>query len=106
MTRLLELIANGRAASEESCQAILDIMAKCQTGIYRIPKYLPQKKVLLERKTGSLPGIRNDVGIITFKDSGERYALTCFTKKAVNIYEAEETIAKVSQKVYEYFTQE
>ena len=104
MTRLLELIATGKAASKESCQAILDIMAKCQTGIYRIPKYLPQKKVQLQRKTGSLPGIRNDVGVVTIKETGERYALTCFTKNAEDVYEAEETIAKVSQAVYEYFT--
>jgi beta-lactamase class A len=102
MTHLLELIAKNEAASSESCQAILDIMAKCQTGTYRIPKYLPLKEVLLQRKTGSLPGIRNDVGIITIKATGERYALTCFTMSAEDIYEAEEVIAKVSQAVYEY----
>jgi beta-lactamase class A len=104
MTRLLELIATGKAASKDSCQAILDIMAKCQTGTYRIPKYLPQNKLLLQRKTGSLPGIRNDVGVITIKETGERYAITCFTMNSEDIYEAEETIAKVSQTVYEYFS--
>ncbi len=104
MTSLLELIATEKAASREGCQAILDIMAKCQTGTYRIPKYLPQKKLLLQRKTGSLPGIKNDVGVITIKETGERYALTCFTMNAEDNYEAEETIAKVSQTVYEYFS--
>ena len=104
MTRLLELIATGKAASNYSCQTILDIMAKCQTGTYRIPKYLPQNKLLLQRKTGSLPGIRNDVGVITIKETGERYAITCFTMNSEDIYEAEETIAKVSQTVYEYFS--
>ena len=104
MTSLLELIATGKAASREGCQAILDIMAKCQTGTYRIPKYLPQKKLLLQRKTGSLPGIKNDVGVITIKETGERYALTCFTMNAEDNYEAEETIAKVSETVYEYFS--
>ena len=104
MTHLIELIATEKAASRESCQAILDIMSKCQTGAYRIPKYLPQKKVLLQRKTGSLPGIRNDVGVITIKETGERYALTCFTKNAQDIYKAEEAIAKVSQAVYEHFS--
>jgi beta-lactamase class A len=105
MLSLLELIVNGEAASSESCQAILDIMSKCQTGTYRIPKYLPQKKVLLQRKTGSLPGIRNDVGVITIKDAGERYLLTCFTMDAEDNYEAEEAIAKVSQAVYNYFAE-
>ncbi len=104
MTRLIELIATGKAADVESCQAILDIMAKCQTGTYRIPKYLPLKKLLLQRKTGSLPGIRNDVGVITIKESGVRYILTCFTMGAEDVYQAEEVIAKVSQGVYEYFS--
>ena len=104
MNHLLELVNNGEAASKESCEKILDIMAKCQTGNYRIPKYLPQKKLLLQRKTGSLPGIRNDVGIITMKESGEKYCLTCFTMKAEDIYAAEEVIARVSQVVYEYFS--
>ena len=105
MNTLLELVATGKAASMESCHEILGIMAKCQTGGYRIPKYLPQKKVQLQRKTGSLPGIRNDVGIITIRETGERYALSCFTKDAEDNYMAEETIAKVSQAVYEYLTQ-
>jgi beta-lactamase class A len=104
MTRLIELIATGKAADVESCQAILDIMAKCQTGTYRIPKYLPLKKLLLQRKTGSLPGVRNDVGVITIKESGVRYILTCFTMGAEDVYQAEEVIAKVSQGVYEYFS--
>ena len=104
MLSLLELIVKNEAASSESCQAILNIMSKCQTGTYRIPKYLPQKKALLQRKTGSLPGIRNDVGVITIKDTGEHYLLTCFTMDAEDNYQAEEVIAKVSQAVYNYFT--
>ena len=104
MTRLLELITEGKAASEESCQKILEIMAKSQTGPYRIPKYLPSKEVILQRKTGSLPGIRNDVGIITIKERGKIYIISCFTREAENNYEAEEVIARISQKVYNYFS--
>jgi len=104
MNRLLELIVNGEAASRESCDEILAIMGKCQTGQYRIPKYLPTKKLVLQRKTGSLPGIRNDVAVVTVKETGERYVISCFTMGAEDVYGAEETIAKVSQGVYEYFT--
>lgn len=104
MNHLLELVVNNKAASEKSCNTILEIMSKCQTGPYRIPKYLPQKKVMLMRKTGSLPGIRNDVGVITIKDTERRYMLSCFTMDAEDNYEAEETIATVSQKVYEFLT--
>jgi beta-lactamase class A len=104
MNTLLELVATNKAAHRDSCNAILSIMSKCQTGMYRMPKYLPRKKVFFHRKTGSLPGIRNDVGIISIKESGERYALSCFTRKAKDIYEAEEIIAKISRNVYDYFT--
>ncbi|MBN2336165.1 serine hydrolase [Candidatus Bathyarchaeota archaeon] len=103
MTRLLELIAGGEATSRESCDNILELMGKCQTGGYRIPKYLPSKAVLLQRKTGSLPGIRNDVGVVTMKETGERYALSCFTMGAEDVYEAEEAIAQVSLNVYNHF---
>ncbi len=104
MTKLLGLIVDGKAASRKSCDEILTIMSKCQTGSYRIPKYLPRKAVILQRKTGSLPGIRNDVGVVTIKATGEKYAITCFTKEASDIYAAEEAIAQVSLKAYEYFT--
>jgi len=104
MTRLLEFIVNGEAAGRESCDEILAIMKKCQTGQYRIPKYLPSKGVALQRKTGSLPGIRNDVAVVTVKPSDERYVISCFTMDAEDVYEAEETIATVSKEVYNYFT--
>jgi beta-lactamase class A len=104
ITKLLGLIVDGKAASRESCDEILIIMGKCQTGSYRIPKYLPRKEVVLQRKTGSLPGIRNDVGVVTVKATGEKYAITCFTKEVADVYVAEEAIAQVSLKAYEYFT--
>jgi beta-lactamase class A len=103
MNTLLELVATGKAASKESCDQILGIMGRCQTGPSRIPKYLPANEVKLERKTGSLPGIRNDVGVVTIKATGERYALSCFTMDAEDVYAAEEAIAQVSLNVYNYF---
>ena len=104
MNRLLRLIVDGKAASRESCDAILATMEKCQTGEYRVPKYLPTERVRMQRKTGSLPGIRNDVGVITVLASGERYCLSCFTKGAPDVYAAEEAIARVSRSVYRHFT--
>lgn len=104
MLRLLEMIVDGEATSRESCDAILETMGKCQTGIYRISKYLPREEITFAHKTGSLPGIRNDVGIVTHLKTGQRYLLCCFTKDAENIYSAEEVIARVSEVVYDYFT--
>jgi beta-lactamase class A len=101
MTRLLELIVKNEAASVDSCNAILDTMSKCQTGQYRIPKYLPSRDVKIIHKTGSLPGIRNDVGIVSRVDDAEGYIISCFTKNAGDVYSAEEAIAKASLQVFE-----
>ena len=103
MNRLLEFIVDGKAASREGCDAILETMGKCQTGEYRVPKYLPAEKVRMQRKTGSLPGVRNDVGVIMIVATGERYCISCFTKGAEDVYAAEEAIARVSMAVYRHF---
>jgi len=104
MLRLLEMIVGGEAASRESCDAILDTMRRCQTGGYRIGKYLPREKVEIAHKTGSIPGVRNDASVVTLLDSGERYILACFTKEATDGYAAEEAIARGSKGVYAHFT--
>jgi beta-lactamase class A len=104
MNKLFEFIQFGKAASRESCDMMLEIMNRCQTGQYRIPKYIPSSKVNLIRKTGSLPGIRNDVGIVELHDTGAIYILSCFTMNASDNYLAEEAIAQLSFGVYEYFT--
>lgn len=103
MLYLLELIVQGKAASRESSDAILETMAKCQTGIYRISKYLPGQEIDFSHKTGSLPGIRNDAGIVTHRKTGRSYILCCFTKNSKDVYSAEETIARISEVVYDHF---
>ena len=104
MSKLLSLIIDGTAAGRSGCDAILATMEKCQTGEHRIPKYLPAENVRMNRKTGSLPGIRNDVGVITVLATGEKYCISCFAKGALDVYAAEETIARISRNVYQYFT--
>ena len=105
MLRLVEMIVEGKAASRESCDSILETMSRCQTGGYRISKYLPHDSVKVADKTGELPGIRNNVGVVTLLDTGEMYILSCFTKGAASIFDAEETIAKVSKNVYGCFSE-
>lgn len=104
MARLLEGIFRGTIISRSSCDAILETMKKCQTGENRIPKYLPRENVEMARKTGSLSGIVNDVGIIYLRERGEQYILCAFTKGLANSREGEEAIAKVSKTVYDHFT--
>lgn len=104
MLRLLEMIVNGEAVGRESCEAILETMGRCQTGQYMIGKYLPREAVDLAHKTGSLPGIRNDVGVATVRETGEKYIMSCFTMGASDIYAAEEAVAKASKEAFDYFT--
>jgi len=103
MLRLLEMIEQGKAASLASCDAILKTMTRCQTGIYRAIKYLPRDKIEFAHKTGELPGIRNDVGIVTLRGTGDRYIVSFFTKGASDVYHAEEIIANMSRKIYNNF---
>ena len=104
MLLLLEMIVEGEVASRESCDAILETMGRCQTGIYRLSKYLPHDEIDFAHKTGSLPGIRNDVGVVTNRNNGKRYIICCFTKNVEDTYSAEEAIAKISETVYNYFS--
>jgi len=104
MLRMLEMVYKCEIVSPKSSKDIMEIMSRCQTGGYRISKYLPREKVTVADKTGELPGIRNDSGIINLLDTNVTYILSCFTKEAHNIYEAEETIAQISKRFYEYFT--
>jgi beta-lactamase class A len=104
MTRLLGLIAEGGAAGKASCDAIMGLMAKCQTGEARIAKYLPRDVVRVCHKEGTRLRLRNDVGIVTLLGSGERYVLSCFTNDVRDVNAAEEAIASVSRNVYDYFT--
>jgi beta-lactamase class A len=103
MTRLIGMIVEGKAASQGSCDAILEIMGRCQTGGYRLPKYLPSEVVTIAHKTGSLPGIRNDCGVVTLKKSSKSYVISGFTKDAGDVYGAEEALALTSKSVYDYF---
>jgi len=104
MTVLLSLIVGGKAAGRDSCEAILGLMAKCQTGEARIAKYLPRDSVRVCHKEGTRLRLRNDVGVVTLLGLGERWVLSCFTNEVGDVNAAEEAIAKVSRNVYDYFT--
>jgi len=115
MMMLLEKIYKGEAASRGSCNEIIELMKKCQTGKNRIWKHLPKDGVEVAHKTGTISGVVNDVGIV-FPKEGEPYIICVFTKdikgwdkgyqawsEVGGITQGEEAIAKVSKAVYEYF---
>ena len=74
-------------------------MLETTTGARRIKSVLP-KGATLAHKTGTMPGVVNDVGIITLAD-GRQIAIAIFTKRADNEKDArvEDDIAAVARKV-------
>lgn len=76
MTRLLSLIWTDEAGPAEACAEVRRIMA-LQVWPHRLSSGFPDG-VAVAGKTGTLPGIRNEVGVVTYPDGG-RYAVAVFT---------------------------
>lgn len=69
----------------------------------RIGKLLPPG-CTVAHKTGSMPGILNDVGVITTPDGTHHIAIAIFTKSGKSSDEARETaIAQIARDVYDKF---
>lgn len=104
MTRLLELIATGKILDKESCDFIIDVMLRCQTGERRLRGDLPPR-VRVAHKTGTIGGTVNDAGIIFLPYNLGRIAITVFVKNAdeEKTEDVEDVIAQIARFVYDYF---
>ena len=77
LTELLARIWRGELVSRAACDAMLDILLKQQLND-RLPRYLPPG-TRCAHKTGTLPGIRNDSGII-YASGSSHVAVTLFSR--------------------------
>jgi beta-lactamase class A len=77
ITTLLDAIWTDRAASPAACQTVRDIMAR-QIWPHRLAAGFPTG-VTIAAKTGSLPAVRNECGVVTYPD-GRQYAVAVFTR--------------------------
>jgi len=103
MNRLLELIFKKEILDEESCDFIISVMLKCQTGERRLKGDLP-RYVRIAHKTGTIGGTVNNVGIIYLPDDLGHVAITVFTKDTEDeTLDIEDIIAQISRFVYDYF---
>ncbi len=103
MNRLLELVFKKEILDEASCDHILTVMFKCQTGERRIKGDLP-RGTKVAHKTGTIGGTVNDSGIITLPHNLGHVALTVFSKNmSLKTREVEDLIAQISRFVYDYF---
>ena len=76
MTRLLELIWKDEAGPAEACALVRTVMGQ-QVWPHRLRAGFPGR-VRTSGKTGTLPFIRNEVGVVEYPDGG-RYAVAVFT---------------------------
>ncbi|MEV7662590.1 serine hydrolase [Paenarthrobacter sp. NPDC089316] len=79
MVRLLDAIWTDTAGSPEACERVRSMMAR-QIWRQRLASGF-DGGVLVAGKTGTLPAIRNEVGVVTYPD-GRQYAVAVFTKAA------------------------
>lgn len=77
ITSLLGRIWDDTAAPAEECAQLRRIMS-LQVWPHRITSGFPDG-VTIAAKTGTLPGIRNEAGVVEFSDGG-RYAVAVFTR--------------------------
>jgi beta-lactamase class A len=75
--RLLELIWKNEAGPPEACAEVRRIMS-LQVWRDRLSSGFPDE-VRISGKTGTLPGIRNEAGVVEYPDGG-RYAVAVFTR--------------------------
>jgi hypothetical protein len=97
LNRLNEAIDRDRAASQESCAAMRDILLR-QEFNSGIPARLPAG-VKVAHKTGSITGVRHDTGIV-YAPFGTWY-LTVLTDGLTNEGAGQAAIAELSKFVYD-----
>ncbi len=103
MTALLAKIFRKEIVDPASCELILDIMLKCQTGDGRIKGELPPG-TRVAHKTGTIAGTVDDCGIIYLPDGQGHVVLTVWTKNFLGDTEdVEAVIAAIARFAYDYF---
>jgi beta-lactamase class A len=99
---VFEAFYSGKMFGERASE-VMDIMASCETGAGRIKSALP-KHAVLAHKTGTVPGVVNDAGIVMVGD--KKYILTVlvnglkFGKRANYVGKGEKIISRISKMVY------
>ncbi|MGB7296749.1 MAG: class A beta-lactamase, partial [Candidatus Aminicenantales bacterium] len=103
MNSLLMKIWKQEILEPESCDFIISVMLRCQTGQGRIKGELPPGTAVAH-KTGTIAGTVNDAGIIYLPDGQGHIALTVFTKNfSDDTEDVEKVIAEVARAVYDFF---
>ena len=98
MTRLLGAVWRDEAASPESCAELRRLMG-LQVWPHRLSAGFPDDEVVVSGKTGTLPGLRIEVGVVETGD-GRRTAVAVFTRSAsgrLNLPQADAAIGTAAR---------
>jgi beta-lactamase class A len=79
MTALLTMVWRDEAADPATCEEVRRTLGQ-QVWPHRLASGFPQDDVTTGGKTGTLPCLRNEVGVVTYPDGG-RYAVAVFTRR-------------------------
>jgi len=102
MLDLLLAIENGTALSAENRDFLIGCMSRTRTGKDRLKGMLPEGTPV-EHKTGTVGGIANDVGYVTFPD-GRRMVIAVFTKNSTTpAADQDRAIAETARTLYDYY---
>ncbi|WP_018352458.1 serine hydrolase [Longispora albida] len=102
-TTLLAGIWKDTAASPGSCSAIRHLLS-LQVWPHRLASGFPFDDVRVAGKTGTLPTVRNEIGVVEYPDGG-RYAIAVFTRSAataLNLPRADAVIGTAARTAVEY----
>jgi beta-lactamase class A len=98
MTRLLGAVWRDEAASPASCAELRRLMG-LQVWPHRLSAGFPDDEVVVSGKTGTLPGLRIEVGVVETGD-GRRTAVAVFTRSAssrLNLPQADAVIGTAAR---------
>jgi beta-lactamase class A len=102
MLELLRRFHQGKLGlSKGSTEFANRVMIETKTGPNRIVSVMP-KGAVVAHKTGTMPGVTNDVGIITSPDGKQHILVAIFTKQSQNrvVEEREKIVAEMARQVY------
>lgn len=112
MLRLWEALARGEVVCPEASARMLGVLSR-QQHRDMIPRFLPVEYDAVTResepgvahKTGSVDGVRNDVGLVTFRD-GRRWVVSAFSRELEDLSWTPEnegvlTLARISRAIYD-----
>lgn len=103
MVTLLARIYRGDDPSHAACDAMVDILKRQKFNTI-LPLLLPAE-IETAHKTGSLHGVRNDVGIVYApQESGGPYAVAVMSRNLADPIAGARTLADISRAIWDAFT--